>query len=144
MYTKHFKVKGKIMKKITAIVITTVMITGFAQAKERSFKAPVAEAKVIKIMTQSVQSDGWSIVKKSTDMHFIIEKKYTKRVIMNYKPIKRVQGDVFVEVSFTKDGYQLQAVNAEGKVQNSLSYKEQRVLSALKIEVEKHLARTLI
>lgn len=133
-----------IIKKITVTVITAVMVTGFAQAEERSFKASVEEAKVMNIMTQSTQSDGWNMVKKSDDKQFIVGKEYTKRVIMNQKPVKRVKGDMFVAVSFTKDGYTLQAVNEEGKVQNSLSYKEQRVFSGLKTEIEKQLARSLI
>ena len=133
-----------LMKKITVTVITVGMLTGFAQAEERTFKASVAEDKVMKIMTQSTQSDGWNMVKKSDDKQFIVGKEYTKRVIMNQKPVKRVKGDIFVELSFTENGYTLQAVNAEGKAQNSLSYKEERIFSNLKTAIEKHLARSLI
>ena len=132
------------IKKITVTVIAAVMLTGFAQAEERSFKASVSEEKVMKIMAQSTENDGWNIVKKSDEKQFIIGKEYTKRVITNHKPIKRVKGDIFVELSFTKDGYSLQAVNEEGKVQNSLSYKEQIVFLGLQSEIERELARSLI
>lgn len=132
------------IKKITVTVIAVVMLTGFAQAEKRSFKASVSEAEVMKIMRQSVENDGWNIVKKSDEKQFIIGKKYTKRVIMNHKPVKRVKGDILVELNFTKDGYSLQAVNEEGKVQSSLSYKEQRVFLGLQSEIERELARSLI
>ena len=134
----------KVIKNITATVVTAVMITGFAQAQERSFKTSVPESNMIKVMSQSIQSDGWDVVKKSEDTHFTLSKAYTKRVIMNRKPMKRVEGNVFVEVSFTKDGYTLKAVNEEGKAQNNLGYKEGKLFSGLKAEIEKQLASALI
>ena len=133
-----------LMKKITVTVVTVGMLTGFAQAEERTFKSSVAEDKVMKIMTQSTQSDGWDVVKKSDDKQFIIGKAYTKRVVVNHKPVKRVKSDLLVELSFTENGYTLQAVNEEGKAQNSLSYKEERIFSNLKTAIEKHLASSLI
>ena len=63
---------------------------------------------------------------------------------MNHKPVKRVKSDLLVELSFTENGYTLQAVNEEGKAQNSLSYKEERIFSNLKTAIEKHLASSLI
>lgn len=133
-----------ILKKITVTVMTVGILTGFAQAQERSFKAPVAEAKMMNILTQSTQRDGWDIVKKSDDKQLIIGKEYTKRVITNRKPVKRVKGDLLVALSFNENGYTLQAVNAEGKVQNSLSDKEEVIFSNLQTAIEKHLARSLI
>jgi hypothetical protein len=95
-------------------------------------------------MTQSTQNAGWNIVKKSSEKQFIIGKEYTKRVLMSHKPVKRVKGDLLVELSFTKDGYKLQAVNSAGEAQNSLSYKEKGIFSGLENEIEKHLASSLI
>lgn len=133
-----------IIKKVPVIALTVVMLTGFAQAQERLFKAPVAKIKVINVMTQSTQSDGWSIVKKSDDKQLIVAKTYTQRILMHRKPVKRVQGNFFVELSFTKDGYKLQAISSKGKVLNSLNHKEKRLFSGLETEIEKQLASTLI
>lgn len=133
-----------IMKKITVTVVTLVTITGFAQAQERPFKAPVAEKDVMTVLMKSTQSDGWNVVKKSESKQFIIGKKYTKRTIMNRKPVKHIQENFLVEVSFSADGYTLQAVNAEGSVQHNLSYKQKGLFSGLKTEIEKNLATSLI
>lgn len=138
------KIMKNIIKKVTVAVIASLIVTGFAQAQERLFKASIAEAQVMEIMTQSTQNDGWNIVKKSKDKQLIVGKEYTKRVIMNRKPVRRVKGDIFVALSFTEDGYTLQVVNEEGKVHNSLSHKEQNIFAGLASEIEKQLAHSLI